>query len=261
MKYLKAEKKFGQNFLKNKMVLEKIANSVTVSSHDLIIEIGPGMGALTEYLCEKDCYYLGYEIDTRMQAYLQAYETDKIQFIYGDFLQRDLEADLQDIPYENVYVVANIPYYITSPILTKLLESSIGFQNIVLLVQKEFAERIAAKPGHKEYNALTLAIDYKYASELLFLVSRYDFVPVPNVESAVIRLSLKDNVPNVDKNLYFQFIRNAFRNKRKTLKNNLQMYDWEKINKILGELDYKESVRAEEISPSDFQLLVQEYKK
>lgn len=258
---VKAIKRFGQNFLKNKEILEKTASLVEVNSNDLIIEIGPGMGALTDYLVKKDCYLLCYEIDTRMKSYLEQYNTDKVHIIYDDFLQHDLKEDLSSYTYENIYVVANIPYYITSPILLKLIESGISFEKIVLLVQKEFAERLVAEHSHKEYNALTLFVDYYYDANIQFIVSRENFIPVPNVDSAVITLSKKEKNYKIDKEFYFQFIKDAFKNKRKTLKNNLRSYNWTKICLILEKLGYKENVRAEEISKEDFRILVNEYKK
>jgi len=255
MEKVKALKKFGQNFLKNKTVLENISSLVNVEEDDLIIEIGPGMGALTEYLAKKNCYLLCYEIDERMKDHLIKYENKKTKIIYGDFLDRDIESDIKEIPYKNLYVVANIPYYITSPILSKLINSKIEFSKIVLLVQKEFAERITAEYGCKDYNALTLFIDYKYLANLEFIVSRIDFSPVPNVDSAVISLSLKDGQSIINEEGYFKFIKDAFTNKRKTLRNNLKNYDWNKIILILKYLGYEESVRAEEISKENFKLI------
>ena len=259
MEFIKAQKKFGQNFLKNKDILQKIANSVEVNENDLIIEIGPGMGALTEYLFQKNSFLLCYEIDERMKKYLEKYNTEKSQVIYGDFLKRDILSDVKDFSYENLYVVANIPYYITSPIIAKLIDLNI--KEIVLLVQKEFAERIVADSNHKEYNAFTLFIDAEYDANLLFYVNRNNFVPAPKVDSAVIKLTKKETSGINNKEFYLKFIRDAFQNKRKTLKNNLKEYNWDKIKTILNEMNYKENVRAEEISKEDFKTLVNEYEK
>jgi 16S rRNA (adenine1518-N6/adenine1519-N6)-dimethyltransferase len=258
---IEAKKKYGQNFLKNKNVLENIADSVNVGTNDLIIEIGPGMGALTEYLALKGSYLICYEIDERMIPYLEKYNNSKTKIIYGDFLKRDIELDIKKYDFDTIYVIANIPYYITSPILTKLIESNINFKEIVLLVQKEFAERLTAKYNNKDYNALTLYVDYKYNANLLFNVSRKDFVPSPNVDSAVIKLTLKDNIDIADKDFYFKFIKDAFTNKRKTLKNNLKNYDWNKISYLLSKLGLDENVRAEQISPENFSYIVNNYQK
>lgn len=259
MEYIKAQKKFGQNFLKSKEILSKIASSVEVAENDLIIEIGPGMGALTEYLVQRKCFLICYEIDKRMDVYLKKYENEKCKIIYGDFLKQNILEDIKGIPYENVYVVANIPYYITSPIISKLIEMEVKPKEIVLLVQKEFAQRITAENKHKEYNAFTLYVDLEYDASLLFKVGKEHFIPSPKVDSAVIKLSRKEEIGVQNKEFYLQFIRDAFGNKRKTLRNNLKGYDWERINNILRWLGYKESVRAEEISKEDFKTLVNEY--
>ncbi len=259
MEYLKAQKRYGQNFLKNKEVLSKIASSVEVGENDLILEIGPGMGALTEYLFLKNSYLLCYEIDERMEEYLKNYKSEKSKIIYGDFLKQNIVEDIKGIPYENLYVVANIPYYITSPIISKLIEMEVKPKEIVLLVQKEFASRITAESKHKEYNAFTLYVDLEYDASFLFQVGREHFIPSPKVDSAVIKLTRKKELGVFNKEFYFQFIRDAFLNKRKTLRNNLKNYDWEKIKRILDGLGYKESVRAEEISKEDFKSLVNEY--
>ena len=179
MEHVKALKKFGQNFLKNKNVLNNISSAVSVTDKDLIIEIGPGMGALTEYLVKKESALLCYEIDLRMKDYLQKYESDKVRIIYDDFMKRNILKDISDSNYENIYVMANIPYYITSPIIIKLIESPINFKKIVLLVQKEFAERLVANHRHKEYNAFTLFVDYFYETNINCIVSRHDFIPAP----------------------------------------------------------------------------------
>ncbi len=260
MKYVEAKKRYGQNFLKSREVLEKIANAIIIHENDLVIEIGPGMGALTEYLYQKHSFLLCYEIDTRMQEFLEKYNTEKSKVIYDDFLKREILLDINKFPYEKVYVVANIPYYITSSIITKLLELSI-FEKIVLLVQKEVAQRITSSAHSKEYNAFTLYVDYYYEAELLFFVDRNQFTPAPKVDSAVVKLIKKENVPVQNKEFYFQFIKEAFSSKRKTLKNNLKNYDWEKIKGILERLGYTENVRAEEIRKEDFYQLVCLYEK
>ena len=223
MKEIKAKKRYGQNFLKNKEILQNIADAISIKQNDLVIEIGPGMGALTAYLFQKNSFLLCYEIDLRMKAYLEKFHTEKSCVIYDDFLKRDVLADIKKFPCENGYVVANIPYYITSPIIIKLLELSF-FKEIVLLVQKEVAERIVADAQSKSYNAFTLYVDYFYDAELLFFVDRYQFTPIPNVDSAVVRLTKKENIPVKNKAFYFQFIKEAFSSKRKTLKNTYLIY-------------------------------------
>lgn len=258
MKYIEAKKRYGQNFLKSREVLESIASVIEIQKEDLVIEIGPGMGALTAYLYQKNSFLLCYEIDIRMKEYLEKYNTDRSKVIFTDFLKQEVEEDMHSFPYQNVYVVANIPYYITSPIISKLLEIS-SISEIVLLVQKEVAERIVANSHSKDYNAFTLFIDYFYDATLLFSVDRNHFVPAPKVDSAVVHLVRKKYVPVEDKSFYFQFIKDAFSSKRKTLKNNLKSYDWKKIKSILFALGYTENVRAEEIKKEDFYVLAAKY--
>lgn len=261
MEYLKAKKKYGQNFLKNKEMLEKIANSISVQENDLILEIGPGMGALTSYLYDKESYLLCYEIDERMSEYLEKFNTERSCVLFGDFLKQDILKNCKIYPYQNIYVVANIPYYITSPIISKLIELEEKPKEIILLVQKEVAERITADAGSRDYNAFTLFVTYFYDAQLLFYVDRNQFVPSPNVDSAVIQLTKKEKIEVQDKDFFLRFVRDAFQNKRKTLKNNLKMYDWEKIKLILEDLGYSEYVRAEEIEKDDFYTLVNRYSK
>lgn len=247
---IKAKKRYGQNFLKNKEILKNISNSVDIKSNDLIIEIGPGMGALTEFLFNKNSYLLCYEIDTSLSSYLDKYNSNRSKVIYGDFLNRDISEDIKGFKYENIYVIANIPYYITTKILLKLLDFKIC-KSIVLLVQKEYGQRIVAKEKTKEYNALTLLVDYSYNSEIIMKVLKNEFMPVPKVDSVVVKLDKKKTL-DIDKEFYQKFIREAFRNKRKTLKNNLENYDWNLVLKVLNELNYNENVRAEEIKKADF---------
>lgn len=261
MKYVEAKKKYGQNFLKNETILNQIVHSVDVKSHDLIIEIGPGMGALTAHLFQKESFLLCYEIDERMGVYLENYNTERSKIIFDDFLNRNVIVDIKDFSYQDLYVVANIPYYITSPIISKLLEMEEKPKEIVLLVQKEVAERIVANSKCKEYNAFTLYVDLEYEASLLFLVDRSNFVPVPKVDSAVIKLKKRENIGVQNKEFYLKFIKDAFQNKRKTLKNNLCCYDWEKVKEILSELGYNENVRAEEVSKEDFKKLANLYLK
>lgn len=251
---IKAKKKYGQNFLKNKEILKKISDSIEVLENDLIIEIGPGMGALTEFLVQKRCYLVCYEIDFRMQEYLSSYRSDKVHIIYDDFLKRDVLEDIKDIPIKNIYVISNIPYYITTPILLKLIDLDC-VKSIVLLVQKEYGERIVAKANSKSYNALTLYVDYCYKSELLMKVGKEQFLPSPKVDSVVLKLKKKDSC-SLDRTKYNLFIKECFKNKRKTLKNNLKAEDWEAILPILNALGYNENVRAEEIKPEDYKIIV-----
>lgn len=248
---IKAKKSLGQNFLNDEDILKSIANTIKVNKNDLIVEIGPGMGALTKYLFDLNCYLVCFEIDTSLSKYLDKFNTERSKVVYGDFLKQDVMNILNEYNYENLYVVSNIPYYITSPILTKL-QSLNCFKSIVLLVQKEFGERVVATKG-KDYNAMSVLIQNNYDAKKVIDVSRYAFVPIPKVDSVVIRL-LKSNDEVLDKN-YEKFVKDCFKNKRKTLRNNLKGYDYEKINNILKDMGYKDNVRAEEIKKEDYKLI------
>ncbi len=256
---MKAKKKFGQNFLSDDFILSNITNSINVNRDDLIIEIGPGKGSLTAKLFNLNCYLICYEIDEDMKSFISKFNSVRSEVIFGDFLKTNLEEDIKKYKYNNIHVVANIPYYITSPILFKLLDSEIDFQNIVLLVQKEFADRLCASYKTRDYNALTLYVDFKYNSKILFTVDQKYFNPMPNVDSAVVKLSKKNDIIDLDTEKYFNFIRACFKSKRKTLKNNLSGYNFDKIKNILESIGYKENVRAEEIKKCDFPVLYQKY--
>lgn len=248
---IRAKKSLGQNFLHDDNILNKIASSTDACENDLIIEIGPGKGALTKKLKNINSQLLAFEIDERMLPILKDLEDEKTKFIFKDILKVDLKELTRGYNYNNLYVIANIPYYITTPIIKKLIESNLKIKNIVLLVQKEFAERVSAKEGCKEYDSLTVYLNYFYKITKLFDVSRNCFNPIPNVDSSVIKFS-KNNLSVSNEKLFFKLVDDSFRFKRKTLKNNLKNYDWEKIKVFLNSHGYHESVRAEQISLEEY---------
>jgi len=247
MKELSAKKSLGQNFLKDNNILNMIADSIKTKD-DLIIEIGPGMGALTKKLINKDSYVIAYEIDERTKEYLLPLENEKTKIIYKDFLKTDIKEDIKDIEYNNLYVIANIPYYITTPIIEHIISENINVSAMTLLVQKEVAERFSAKPKTKEYGAITVYLNYFFEVEKLFNVKNTCFSPAPKVDSAVVKFTKKENIYDVDNKKFFKFITECFSQKRKTLKNNLRNYDWNKVKKILDKHDILESCRAEELT-------------
>ena len=245
---IKAKKSLGQNFLKDETVLKNIANSITTNHNDIIIEIGPGQGALTKYLKEKNSYLLCYEIDTRMKEILNKLEDNRTKIIFKDFLEANIIEDINNINYENIYIIANIPYYITTPIIKKVIELP-KLKSMSLLVQKEVAQRFSAKPHNKAYGSLTVYLNYYFDINYLFNVKNTCFNPIPKVDSAVINFQRKEQKPQVDnEQLFFKLIEDSFKMKRKTLKNNLKNYDWNKINNILKKYNLNENIRAEEIS-------------
>ena len=245
---IKAKKSLGQNFLQDENILKNIANSITTKTNDLIIEIGPGKGALTKYLKEKNSFLICYELDERMKEILKKLEDNKTKIIFNDFLQADIINDSQEFAYENIYIIANIPYYITTPIIKKVIKQE-KLKSMTLLIQKEVAERLTAKPGSKSYGSLTVYLNYYFNINYLFNVSKYAFNPIPKVESAVVNFErIKNKISVKNEKLFFKLINDSFKMKRKTLKNNLKEYNWTKIKTILEKRNLNESVRAEELS-------------
>ena len=245
----KFKKKFGQNFLKDKNIVNKIVNSVDILSNSLVIEVGCGDGRLTKELCKKYSQVLGYEIDnqviSRLRKNVEIY--DNVEIIEDDFLNRDIVNDISKYKDKNIYVVANLPYYITSPIIEKIISSDIDILQMIIMVQKEVGDRFCAKPGTKEYNSLTVYLNYNYDVKKLFIVDRNSFVPSPNVDSVVMSFLKKDKIFLKDKEHFYKLIRDSFRFKRKTLKNNLFDYDLNKIKEVLIKYNLDLSIRAEQI--------------
>ncbi len=244
---IKAKKSLGQNFLKDEQILSKIANSIPTTKEDLIIEIGPGTGALTKHLIKKDSYLIAYEIDTRLKPFLTPLLNNKTTIIYQDFLKANLEEDLKPFSYDNIYIIANIPYYITTPIIKRIITIP-KLKSLTLLVQKEVAERLCASPNSKAYGSLTVYLNYYFSLNYLFTVKNTCFAPTPKVDSAVINLTKKPkNTKLIDEITFFNLISAAFSMKRKTLKNNLKNYNWLPIKKVLDKHHLPETIRAEEI--------------
>ena len=244
------KKKFGQNFLKNNNIIETIINSIAIEEDNLVIEVGPGAGAMTKLLVEKFDNVLAYEIDEDLKTILEKTfsDHDNIEIIFDDFIKRNIEEDISRYSAKNIYFVANLPYYITTPIINKLIDSSIEFKNIVVMVQKEVADRFCASPGSREYGSLTVYLNYFYEIKKVCNVSRNNFYPVPNVDSAVVNMELRKEKPYVkDLDRFFALVRDSFQYKRKTLKNNLKKYDLNIINNVLQRYNMDLSVRAEKI--------------
>ncbi len=251
----------GQNFLKDKKVLIKIIDSVDVKEDDLIIEVGPGQGALTKYLKLFHANLRCFEIDTRVKKYLDSFVDEKTEIIYEDFLDIDIKEQIKGIKYKDLYVIANLPYYITTPIIEKIIDSNVNVKAMVLMVQNEVADRLAAKPGCKDYGAISVYLNYYFNVEKLFVVNRNSFDPVPNVDSAVIKLSRKDKLLKVDEDLFFKFVKDAFFMKRKNLRNNLKQYDLSLIETILSKYNLTLQDRAENVSLECFVDIVNELSK
>ncbi len=253
--HLSAKKKYGQNFLIRNDILKRIVDVAEITKKDAVIEIGPGLGALTRYLCEASGFVLAYEIDERLRPLLEENlkEFANYQIIWDDVLKRDLAKDIElYIPKgTSVYVVANLPYYITTPILFKFLEEAPQILRYVMMMQYEVAQRICGVPQTKDYNALSVAIAYRATASNVFCVPKTAFVPMPQVDSAVVRLDV-DSIPKikaVDEDFFFRLIRLCFRQRRKTLWNNLSFsFPKDLLKQCFFELNLPLSVRAEELN-------------
>lgn len=217
-------KKFGQNFLIDPHVLDKIMEAAQVTKDDFVLEVGPGIGTLTQYLCERARHVLAVEIDRELipilRQTLSAY--DNVDVIQGDILKQDI-VNIANVYNEGrpIKVVANLPYYITTPIIMELFESHVPLANVTVMVQKEVADRMKARPGSKDCGALSLAVQYYAEPYIAAFVPPNCFMPRPNVGSAVIRLDCRSRVPVSvkDEKLMFRLIRAAFNQRRKTLQN------------------------------------------
>ncbi len=240
----KFKKKLGQNFIIDENIINNIVSSSYIDKDTLVIEIGCGAGALTKKMAPLSKIVLGYEIDTSLEPILSKIEN--VDIIYDDFLKRNIKEDIKNYEYKKLYVISNLPYYITTPIITKIIDENINVDKIIVMVQKEVGDRFSAKPNTKEYNSLTVFMNYYFNIKKLFIVSKNVFIPRPNVDSIVIKLEKKEIIDKPDnKELFFKLVRDSFAQKRKTLKNNLKNYDFNKILKVLELNGYNENVRGE----------------
>ena len=249
---MKAKKSLGQNFLIDNSIIDRIVDVIPAQENDLIIEIGPGMGALTSKLKNKNTNIICYELDTDLKPYLNKLEDNKTKIIYQDILNSNISYDIKDINYNNLYIVGNLPYYITTPIIKHLISLQLKVKEMVFMVQEEVANRFTAKPKTHEYGSITLYLNYYYKVEKIFRVSKKCFNPEPKVESAIIKFKERLNKPNINEEKYFKLINDSFKMKRKTLKNNLNNYDFNKVKEIFNKYNLDDSVRAEELSEEIF---------
>lgn len=255
------QKKFGQNFLIDTHVLDKIITAANITKEDTILEIGPGIGSMTQYLCEQASKVISVEIDKMLIPILQENlaQYDNFILINEDFLKLDIKNLLKEHNCNKVKVVANLPYYITTPIIMSLFENNIPIESITVMVQKEVAQRMQASPGSKDYGALSLAIQYYATTEIIANVPPNCFMPRPNVGSAVIKLTLRDDEPYPlnDKDLMFKLVRAAFNQRRKTLVNSIKNaanldVNKESISAALEEMNLSPSIRGEALSLEEF---------
>ena len=244
------KKSLGQNFLKDNNIIEGIINLVDYKENNLVIEIGPGAGALTKRLLKRVDRAILYEIDTRLKDFLdkELEEFDNYELIFGDFLDRDVKEDLKKYDYDNLYIVANLPYYVTTPIVSKIIEDDIPVKEMVIMIQKEVADRFSASTGTKEYGSLSVFLNYFFNIKKAFNVSKNCFIPKPKVDSAVIKMVRKDNREYlIDMEHFSKLVKDSFRFKRKTIRNNLDGYDLDKVDKILNKYGFNLNDRSETI--------------
>ena len=259
------KKQYGQNFLLDDNILKNIVKSAELKKDTNVIEIGPGLGFLTNYLQQATTNVLCYEIDGQMVEHLKELNYN-ISIINDDFLKRNLNKDFKNIfdNSNNITLVANLPYYITTPILLKVLEETTRIDKMIVMMQTEVAKRLCGKPSTKDYNALSVLIQYFTNPRIILNVSPKSFFPEPNVESSVVMIEKKEEplleVKNLD--FFLKFNRNIFAQRRKTLYNNIQKaynYDKELIKKIIKENNLDESVRSEELDVSQIVKLANDF--
>lgn len=258
------KKSLGQNFLIDPNILKNITEYAGLTKDSGAIEIGPGIGALTEHLARKSKKVLAFEIDQRLLPILADTLSpyDNVNIIHEDILKADIQhivdEEFKDV--DDIMVVANLPYYVTTPIIIKLLTERLPLRGIVVMLQKEVADRIGAKPGTKEYGSLSIAIQYYTRAETVMIVPKTVFMPQPNVDSAVIRLTLHDKpiVEVDDEEFFFQVTRASFAQRRKTILNNLtsQLPNGKALKEVISEtlegLGIDPSRRGETLSIQEF---------
>ena len=256
------KKKFGQNFLTDHNILTKITQTAELSKEVNVIEIGPGIGSLTQYLLEEAAEVMAFEIDKSLIPILE--ETmapyDNFTLVSADILKVDLLSEIQKFKNPNlpIKVVANLPYYITTPILMHLIESKIPFSEFVVMMQKEVADRIAASPKTKAYGSLSIAVQYYMEASVAFIVPRTVFIPAPNVDSAILKMVRREEplVEVEDEEWFFKTMHSSFVHRRKTLMNNLQAAFGKEskpeIEKLFAQAEISPTIRGEALSIEEF---------
>ena len=258
------KKSFGQNFLTDTNILQKIVDTAEIDDQVNVIEIGPGIGALTEFLAERAAEVMAFEIDHRLVPILAdtLRDFDNVTVVNEDILKVDLAQHIQNFknPDLPIKVVANLPYYITTPILMHLIESGIPFSEFVVMMQKEVADRISAQPNTKAYGSLSIAVQYYMTAKVAFIVPRTVFVPAPNVDSAILKMVRRPEpaVAVEDESFFFKISKASFTHRRKTLWNNLTGYFGkteevkDKLTKALDQAGLSPSLRGEALSLEEF---------
>ncbi|MBA1434246.1 16S rRNA (adenine(1518)-N(6)/adenine(1519)-N(6))-dimethyltransferase RsmA [Bombilactobacillus bombi] len=257
---VRAHKSLGQNFLRDPQVIDQIVDAADINSDDIILEVGPGIGGLTQQLAKVADHVYAWEIDQHLIPILRENlaSLENITIIPADILQVNLEEFFTQahLTQRTVKVVANLPYYITTPILMRFLQTSVPLQSLVLMMQKEVAQRVCAQPQHHEYGALSVSVQAKSAVAITQIVSRNAFIPQPKVDSAVVKFDLTADLPIkiADYAAFTKFAQIIFCHKRKTLWNNLLAYfgkteaHRQELTQIYQQLGYVATIRAEQLT-------------
>ncbi len=265
----KFSKSLGQNFLVDGNIVRAISEGARITKKDNVLEIGPGFGTLTEELLLNAKKVVSVEIDERLNAVLMQTlgDFDNFTLVNGDVLKIDLKKMIKDqFGKEPFKVVANLPYYITTPILERLLESDLNIESMTFMIQKEVGERMLASPGNKTYGSLTVFTNFYATPSKIIDVPKRVFMPQPKIDSVVIDLEMKENLPDVDKDIFFKLMRGGFTKRRKNILNSLTTDVNLGLNKsilkeILEDLDISSNLRAEDLSLEDYISISKEIEK
>lgn len=245
------KKSLGQNFLKDKNIINKISESINPTEEDLIVEIGPGAGALTNELVKKKCDVICFEIDTRLKEILEAIDYPRLKIVFNDFLKVNLKEYIDETKYKNIYFVGNLPYYITTAIINKIIDESNPYE-ITVMVQKEVGDRFMSKPNSRDYGSLSVFLQYNFDVTKVVNVNKRCFEPVPKVDSVVVKLSKNKKYEAKNEDKFYKLVKDSFTQKRKNLRNNLRNYDLTKVEEVLKKYDKDLTARAESLSVEQF---------
>ena len=245
------KKSLGQNFLKDKNIINKISESIKPTEEDLIVEIGPGAGALTNELVKKNCDVICFEIDTRLKEMLEAIDYPRLKIVFNDFLKVNLKEYIDETKYKHIYFVGNLPYYITTAIINKIIDES-NPHEITVMVQKEVGDRFMSKPNSRDYGSLSVFLQYNFDVTRVVNVNKRCFEPVPKVDSVVVKLSKNKKWEANNEEKFYKLVKDSFKQKRKNLRNNLRNYDLTKVEDVLKKHNKDLTARAESLSIEQF---------
>ena len=259
-------KSLGQNFLTDKNIIDKIIDAADIGEDDLVIEIGPGIGVLTAEAAQLAKKVIAIEIDRNLIPILHdtLSEFDNVEVINQDVLKTDINELIEKSGCKRAKIIGNLPYYITTPIIMSILERGIKAESITIMMQKEVADRIKSDPGHKTYGALSVAVQYYCNINSVVTVPKEVFFPAPKVDSAVLRLDIREEKPVVlkDEKMFFNCIKAGFGQRRKTLSNSLMgigKFDKEEVKQCLSDCEIDEKRRAETLSLEEFARLANRF--